>query len=178
VWVDPTASTGWYTTGTNPGWIKCEGGGSYTRPQGSFTIPDDKGLVMMGNDGGTDGASSGVDEITITKANLPPHGHAEDFSGASIDVVAVGGHTHGINGPFLAAAGNGRFPLLVERGENDLHNAHSSTMDSAGGHTHTATLEDMPDATDVTDENGDAFDNDAIDITPKHRNITWVMRIY
>lgn len=178
-WVNPTQATGWYTTGTKPGWIKCEGGGSYTRPQGSLTIPDDRGLVMRGvGDAETDGATGGDDEITIAKANLPPHGHTIDSDDFDVHVanhdstdLPEGNGFGGVNIERITSF-SGRRPAYKFNDATDDQYTKTPTL------SHNVSIDNFPEATTVTDENDAVFDNDPLEVVPAHRKITWVLRIY
>ena len=80
------------------GWLICDGStfSSTTYPAlyavlGSTTLPDMRDRVVIGKSG-TKGLNStgGAADVTLARANVPPHYHATGFTGATIKEPASG----------------------------------------------------------------------------------------
>ncbi|MGV7034836.1 phage tail protein [Methylobacterium symbioticum] len=142
------------------GWVPCDGrqvsrvsyaalfaaiGSAYGNGDGSTTFnvpnfnggraPMGPGLSGAGGISGTLGSSGGSETVTLTEAQIPPHGHGGSISGAGGHdhggtVTAAGQHSHG--GGTGAAGGHGHTGSTAAAGGH----AHSGTTASGGGHIH------------------------------------------
>lgn len=155
----------WSATSTDIyGWLVCDGrplsitdyhllfaviGYTYGGGEGVFMLPDPRGRVMGVPDGDayTQGVSTGNSSHALTTTELPSHSH-------SITIDSAGSHSHNYQDAYFAenrGAGTNVFGTSAHcDNDNDFkwRTANGSCSDSpqdlatssAGGHTHTATI--------------------------------------
>lgn len=139
------------------GWLLCDGRevsksefprlydilkGRVAETEGSFSLPDLRGRMMMGASGALEvGAFAGADQVSLTVNQMPPHAHAVTDTGHDHGFT-VTPHTHGVTDPGHAHAvtdpGHAHGAVQVGGTEDAKSDSEVATV-KAGGTTLTNT---------------------------------------